>query len=153
MSTLIIYDSFFGNTQQLAQAMAKALNAPAVKVSEVKPELLHGLTLLIVGSPTRAFRPTPAISAFIRTLPANKLQGVKIATFDTRIPMTDKVPRFLRLMSSLLGYAAQPMAKALVKKGSTLAVPAEGFLVTDSKGPLAEGELDRAIAWATGLKQ
>jgi len=39
----------------------------------VKPEELTGLELLIVGSPTRGFRPTPAIAEFLKSIPADCL--------------------------------------------------------------------------------
>jgi hypothetical protein len=46
------------------------------------------------------------------------------------------------------GYAASTIAKTLEKKGGKLAVPAEGFFVTGEQGPLKDGELERAAAWA-----
>jgi flavodoxin len=62
MNALVIYDSVFGNTEQIAQAIGNALGSQEdvkiVRVSNVKPEQLTGLKLLIVGSPTRQFRPT-----------------------------------------------------------------------------------------------
>jgi len=50
MKTLIIYDSFFGNTEQIAQAIGQTLDAQTVKVNEVAAEQLTGIELLIVGS-------------------------------------------------------------------------------------------------------
>ncbi len=35
-----------------------------------------------------------------------------------------------------------------MKAGGELAAPAEGFFVVDTEGPLQEGELERAAAWA-----
>jgi flavodoxin len=64
MKALIVYDSVFGNTAKVAQAMAEALQTSAVPVSRVTADMLRGVDLLIVGSPTRSFRPTPAISKF-----------------------------------------------------------------------------------------
>jgi len=62
MKALVVYDSVFGNTEQIAQAIGDALgsseNVPVLKVTDVKLEQLAGSKLLIVGSPTRAFRPT-----------------------------------------------------------------------------------------------
>ena len=59
MKALIIYDSFFGNTERVAQAIATALSdradVTARRVGDVRPEHLTGLDLLIVGSPTRVF--------------------------------------------------------------------------------------------------
>lgn len=69
MKGLIIYDSFFGNTERVAQAMIAALgdqvDVAARRVGDVTPEELVGLDLLIVGSPTRSCKPTPAIKALL----------------------------------------------------------------------------------------
>lgn len=151
MKTLIIYDSFFGNTEQVAKAIGEAASLASevevCKVSEVKPEQLEGVDLLIVGSPTRAFRPSPAISSFLRNIPFNSLQGKKAAAFDTRIAMEDTTSRFLRFMAGLFGYAAKPISEKLRKKGAEIAAAPEGFFVNDAKGPLKDGELERAKKW------
>lgn len=54
-------------------------------------------------------------------------------------------------MVQLFGYAAQPMAIKLRKRGGTPVGTPEGFFVRASEGPLKEGELERAAAWAKGL--
>jgi flavodoxin len=67
---LIIYDSFFGYTERIAQSIGNALGRPEdvgiLRVSDIRPEQMAGLKLLIVGSPTRAFRPSPAIKKFLK---------------------------------------------------------------------------------------
>lgn len=153
MKALVVYDSVFGNTEQIARAIGSALGSPedveVLRVGNVRPEHLSGLNLLIVGSPTRGFRPTPATVAFLKSLPAQSLQGVRVAAFDTRISIDDaSVPGILRFMVKLFGYAAKPIADRLVRKGGELAAPPEGFIVNASEGPLREGELERAAAWA-----
>ena len=155
MKALVIYDSFFGNTEQIAQAIAASLGATGatgamgataevsvVKVSDVRLAQLAGLSHLIVGSPTRAFRPTPAIVEFLKSIPDGSLQGVKVAAFDTSIPKKD-MPFFIRLG----GYAAKPISEALKQKGGELVLPPEAFYVKGEKGPLKEGELARAGCW------
>jgi flavodoxin I len=52
------------------------------------------------------------------------------------------------LFVRIFGYAAQPITDRLEKKGGELVVPAEGFYVADTEGPLLEGELERAAEWA-----
>jgi flavodoxin I len=155
VKVLIVYDSFFGNTEQVAQAMGNALAAQAEvevkKVSSVRPEQLTGLAVLIVGSPTRGFRASPATMDLLKAIPAAGLAGVRVAAFDTRIPMANVSNRIIRFMSRWAGYAADPIAKGLTAKGGELAVPAEGFFVKDSEGPLTEGELERAAEWARGI--
>ncbi len=151
MKALIVYDSFYGNTEQVAQAIGRALETQAeiqmVRVSSVQSGQLSGLNLLIVGSPTRGFRPSPLISKWMGGIPVNALEGVKVAAFDTRIPW-EKMPWFLRGMARMFGFAAPAISGWLQRKGGTLAAAPEGFYVTDTKGPLKEGELERAAAWA-----
>ena len=152
MKAMVVYDSVFGNTEKVAQAIGDALGAPedvsVLRVGEVKPEQLAGVQVLIVGSPTRAFSPTPATKAMLRALSAKALSDVKVAAFDTRISMEDTDSGFLRTMVKVFGYAAKPIADRLKSKGGDLVLEPEGFYVQDSEGPLKEGELERAAAWA-----
>jgi flavodoxin I len=152
MKVLIVYDSYFGNTERVAQAMGDALRAAAEvevrRAVEVKPEQVTGLDALIVGSPTRAFSPTPATKQFLGSLPRQSLDGVKVAAFDTRIAVEETGPRFLALLVKVFGYAAKPIASRLERKGGEQAAPPEGFIVEGTEGPLREGELERASAWA-----
>ena len=151
MKALVIYDSYFGNTERIAQAIGNALGSQQdveiLRVGNLKPEQLTGLELLIVGSPTRGFRPTRAITNLLRSIPTNGLSGVKVAAFDTRFS-ADMGPAILRFLAGLFGYAAKPIANRLQKKGGKLTLPAEGFLVEGAEGPLKEGELERAADWA-----
>lgn len=158
MNGLIIYDSFFGNTEKIAQAIGQALGAPGeiqlLRVGEVKLEQLRGLQLLIVGSPTRGFRPTPAISDLLKGLPKNHLKGTKVAAFDTRFTEEEikSSAAFLPFMVKIFGYAARPIADRLQEKGGELIEPAEGFYVRGTEGPLLEGELERAAEWARRIQ-
>ncbi len=77
MKTLVVYDSFFGNTEKIAMAISKTFgNTKEVticKAVNVKPNMLDGLDYLIVGSPTRAFSPSPATKSFLKSIPSKKL--------------------------------------------------------------------------------
>jgi flavodoxin I len=153
MKAMVVYDSVFGNTEKIALAIGQALGSPeeveTLRVSEVKPEQLTGLTLLIVGSPTRQFSPTGATTSFLKSLPKGGLKGIKVTAFDTRFTVSaiERV-RILAFFVKIFGYAAKPIANRLEKKGGELAIPPEGFYVGDTEGPLLEGELERAADWA-----
>jgi len=152
MKTLIIYDSVFGNTEKVAQVIASALGTTEdvriAKVTETNATQLAGLEHLIVGSPTRGFRPTEPLTGFLKSIPENALIGIRVAAFDTRIAVRDIKNPILRFMAGIGGYAAKPIAEHLKKKGGTLVVPPEGFYVNASEGPLKDGELERVAAWA-----
>lgn len=155
MKALIVYDSFFGNTEKIAQAVGEALgkDVQMLRVSDVTQEQLKGVELIIVGSPTRAFRPTEGITKFLKDIPAGGLKGVRAAAFDTRISTADVNSKFLNVMVRVFGYAAEPIADRLEKKGATLALPPAGFFVKESEGPLKDGEAERAAEWATEMKE
>jgi len=157
MKTMVIYDSQFGNTAQIAQAIADGLSgAPEApndveshKIGDAKPDQLAGLDLLVVGSPTQKFRPTSTTTDFLKRIPKNALNGVKVAAFDTRITEEEiKAHGFLSKMVDIFGYAADPISDRLKKKGGEVVMPPEGFTVEGTEGPLTEGELERATDWA-----
>jgi flavodoxin len=137
MRTLVVYDSVHGNTEKVALAVGEALGALVRRVGETTPADLHGFELVIVGSPTHGGFPTEAVHNFLKR-PLG-LAGVSVAAFDTRTKTT------------VFGYAAPKMAKALTKSGGTLSAPPEGFFVHGTKGPLLDGEVGRAISWGRGL--
>ena len=86
--------------------------------------------------------PTEAMQDLLSKIPASALQGTNVAAFDTRL-----TTRLVRIF----GYAAPRIADSLKKKGGTLIGSPGDFHVTGGKGPLKEGEIERAAAWAKGL--
>jgi flavodoxin len=156
MKALIIYDSFFGNTEKVARAIGAGLGTPAevqiLRVGEVTAQHLTGLDLLIIGSPTRQFGATPAVNALLAGTPANGLKGVRVAAFDTRISLGTIKSSLGRFLVNAGGYAAKRIADRLKKYGGTLVLLPEGFYVTGQEGPLVEGELERSANWARQIK-
>lgn len=153
MKALVVYDSKFGNTERVAQAIGNALGSSyqveVVQVGTIVPNQLEGLNLLIVGSPTQQFNPTKGITNFLKSLPSNGLKGIKVAAFDTRLTIEDiEEIAILSFFVRIFGYAAKPIANRLKRKGGELFLPPEGFYVQGMEGPLVEGELERAEAWA-----
>ncbi|MEQ1899875.1 MAG: flavodoxin domain-containing protein [Devosia sp.] len=155
MKIAIVHDSIFGNTAKIAEAIADALRpgneVALLPVGEAKSLALAGLDLLVVGSPTRGFRPTPAISEYTEGLDSAQLAGTRTAAFDTRIAAEDIHPAPLRWVVEAGGYAADRIAASFANKGCVSAGTPGGFVVTGTEGPLREGEIARARDWALGL--
>ncbi|MFO7917262.1 MAG: flavodoxin domain-containing protein [Anaerolineae bacterium] len=155
MKALVVYESFFGNTEQVARAVSDALasleEVEVRQASEVTPEQLAGVDILVVGSPTRAFSPTPGIKKFLSSIPQGGLEGVRVAAFDTRIALSDIDVPVLPLLVKVFGYAAKPINDRLVQKGGEQAALPEGFAVEGTEGPLKEGEVEGAVEWARGI--
>lgn len=158
MQVLLVYESMFGNTALVARAVADGMRERVhVRLAEVgtMPEV-SGVDAIVVGAPTHAFglsRPStrrdaagkgavtlpdrPGVREWLATIPRSPLP---VAVFDTVVarPM-------------LLGSAADKAAKALRKAGYRLVGAPENFRVTDTAGPLRDGELDRARRWGEQL--
>lgn len=152
MKALVVYDSVYGNTEKIARRIAVGLEdaaeVRAVPVAEVKADDLKGLDLLLVGSPTQAFGMIAGPKAFFKNLPAGAIKGVKVAAFDTRMDTRNVDSKVFTFMAGLFGYAAEKIARALKAGGGVEAAAPGGFIVTGKEGPLKDGELDRAGAWA-----
>lgn len=147
MHTLVIYDSVYGNTQRIAEAIGQALGALVVRIDEVSALELKKVELLIVGSPVHGGRATPAIEEFIKSLPDKALDEKKVTAFDTRFA-EEGHGIGLKILMRVIRFAAERMAKDLVKKGGTLITKPLGFIVENKTGPLQEKEVERAVSWA-----
>lgn len=154
MKALVIYDTYYSNTERIAWTIGKYLgeDVQVIKVGELLPEQLQGVELLIVGSPTRYFRPTKAITKFLKELPDNSLAGVKVAAFDTRLNTYDTNAISFKILVKYFDYAAKYIANLLVKKGGQLVLDPEGFYVFGNAGPLKNKELERSIHWIKKIK-
>lgn len=142
MNALVVYDSQYGNTERIAQAIAGALAERAsvqrVPIGQAPALLSAHVDLLILGGPTQSRGPTPAIRAFLANIPRRVLNDRWVASFDTRLSKPEW----------LTGSAARGIAETLDKMGSSLLLPPESFLVTGKEGPLVDGEIERAASWA-----
>lgn len=163
MKTLVLYESMFGNTQAVAQAVAQGLaSRVAVDVREVgdAPGLDEiDADLLVVGAPTHAFslsRPGTRADAAAKTgrqvissdrgirewLVPSSSPDMVFATFETHV-RKPKLP----------GSAAHAAARRLRRLGATALEQPQTFYVEDLQGPLVAGELEKATAWGTRLAQ
>jgi len=146
MKALIVYDSAYGNTEKIAKSIGGAItgSVKVLRIGGVNPSGLEPVDFLIVGSPTYAGRPTPAIQDFLNNIPDSAVKGVSVAAFDTRVSAK---------LAKIFGYAADKIAGSLKAKGGTLILSPEGFFVKGKEGPLKEGELERAASWAKEIIQ
>ncbi len=155
MRTLLIYDSVFGNTGKIAKSIetgiAQHCDIVSCSIANATIEQLTNVDLLVIGSPTRGFRPTEPMKAFLAKIAPELIANIHVATFDTRIDLKTIKSGFFRFVVNKGGYAADGMKKQFKKMGAKSIVAAEGFLVTGEEGPLKEGELERAENWGKQL--
>lgn len=141
MKTLILYDTNFGNTQQIAEAISKGIgnNSTHSSVTEIKPQDLEGYDLIIVGSPIIGWKPTEKMAAFLNGIEKGQLNQIKVATFDTRVKL------FIH------GDAAKKLAVKFKELGGEIVIDPQPFYVKGKDGPLYEGELERAKEWVESI--
>lgn len=156
MKSLVIYDSAYGNTAKIAHAISASLQGYGTSdvklIEEVSDDEVKAADLIVIGSPTQAGRPTNSAQQFVSELLAEPFKNKKIALFDTRFEAHDQSVG-LRILMKTIGYAAPKMARTAQRKGLHVISEPIGFIVTDTKGPLKDGEAERAAAWATQLAQ
>jgi flavodoxin I len=152
MTALVIYDSGYGNTAQIAEDIASAIpgGAEVHSMKDVDARNLPAFDLLVVGSPTQGGRPTAPLQAWLDQLPHNALENRKCATFDTRLSIADQ-GFALKTLLRVIGFAAPRIAKSLAAKRGIMIAEPEGFVVEGREGPLRSGERDRAARWAAAL--
>lgn len=166
MRALLVFESMFGNTQAIAEAIADSLassmSVAIVEVGAAPMVISDDVALLVVGGPTHAFgmsrpgsrrdaarmaeRPLVSTGIGIREwleAVAGDTTCTVVATFDT----TAARPRLLRL----IGTAARSSEKRLRRHGFRIVAPAERFYVDGTLGPLVDGEQERARRWGEQL--
>jgi hypothetical protein len=161
LRALVVFESAFGNTEEVARAIAVGLEPrfqpEVVAVADAPASVDQGVDLLVIGAPTHALglsRPntreqataqggrtsTIGVREWLESLEAPP--GIAAAAFDTRIVK----PWVLRLT----GTASRAAARRLRKRGFRV-VARESFVVVGTQGPLREGERERAREWAATL--
>lgn len=165
MDAVVVYESMFGNTKTVAEAIAEGLGEVGQvrvgTVDELPPEEVVDATLVVAGGPTQnrgmakpgahqSLGKKRALEKYGAILPGHESLGgwlermpvgsATAAAFDTRF---DK-PTWLT------GSAAGEIARRLAGRGYEV-LDAQSFFVRTTGGPLAEGERERAVAWGRAL--
>lgn len=168
MRAVVIYESMYGNTHVIADAIGRGLgpglDVAVVPVAEATPELLDEAGLVVAGGPTHVHGMSGARSRQAAVEAAHKdgsgltlephAQGPGLrdwfgtvgqihgssAAFDTRVDGP----------AVLTGHASKAIAKLLDRHRLTEIAPAQSFLVTKDNH-LRPGEEDRAEQWGREL--
>lgn len=162
---LVVYESIFGDARKIAEAVAEGLkgshDVDVIAASEAPKEV--DVDLLVVGGPNHGFSMPRestregAVKQYGAVVEDTKhglhewldtvqlAQGTRAAAFDTR----SDHPKLLIKMD----HASKTEEKLLKGLGATLVADAEHFYVTDAKGPLVDGEEERASRWGRSLAE
>ena len=146
MKALVVYQSRWGNNQRVAQAITRGLSDGGADASLVEVGEAEGLgaewDLLVVGAPTRAGRATGKVRRFIRRETGEVRAGTSVAAFGTGIKDRGQ---------KVEPKGADDIYSRLKEAGLEPAAPAFKATVSGMKGPLLDGELERATAFGKQL--
>ena len=176
MDVVIMYESLFGNTHAIAEAIAEGVRhanqharVRLVRAAEAQPEDVVAVDLLIVGGPTHALRMTSdrtrqmGLAGEEKKAEAHGLhldaepgaEGPGLREWFSTLPRVGPGHRAAafdtRLGSHLAGGAAHGIARKLRHHGYEMVAPPQGFVVEGTEGPLTKGERARAQSWGTSL--
>lgn len=159
MDAVIVYESAWGNTKIIAEAVAEGLAATVdvgkiLDVGSAAPFERREADLLVLGAPTHAFglsRPQtreeaarrgghPGDLGVLEWIGAAGELNLPVAVFDTHVRRPN-----------LPGTASKKAAKLLRSHGARLLVKPESFYVAGYEGPVLPGEIDRATKWGAEL--
>ncbi len=162
MKTIVVYESYWGNTAAVARAIAEGIGpeAKAMSTAEAKGEALADVSLIVAGSPIIAFRlPTEKTRADMAARPGKApsppdLSHPAMRTWLKALPKgSGRAAAFETGFKLSPGGSAGAIQKLLESRGYQPVSKKERFLVKGSYGPIREGELARAKAWGAELAQ
>jgi len=143
MNFLVVYDTKHGNTQKIAEEIASALGTDhqvhLKSVVQAAPQDVADADALVVGCPTHAWSPTPKTKEFLESLAPDLCNGKHAAAFDTKFSLP------------LSGSAAKKIEKALAKLGFQITSPHFSATVRGMKGPLNDGQTEKAREFAAAI--
>lgn len=149
---LVIYDTSHGNTKKIAETIAESLKASEIEIDlfnikEIKKLNANDYNFLVLGSPTKFGTMSFAIKFFLGKVKSNEWENKPFSAFDTENPENVEKSRLEKKEWS----AAEKIAIKLKEKNMRQLLPVHKALVLGLKGPLVEGEIDRAKSYAKEL--
>jgi menaquinone-dependent protoporphyrinogen IX oxidase len=145
MRSLVIHHSRYGNTERIARAIAEGLSergkARVMALRDVRRADLESAQLVVLGSPTQVKGMPLSLRRFMRRSGRDAWFARPVAVFDTRFHEEQ----------DRRGSAAVVLDARLRQMGALVMAPPESFFVTGMKGPLEEGEVERATVWGRRL--
>jgi menaquinone-dependent protoporphyrinogen IX oxidase len=149
MKGIVIYDTSHGNTKKIAETITETLKASEIEVDlfdlkEVKKLSANDYNFLVLGSPTKFGTMSFAVKSFLGKVKSEEWTDKPFAAFDTENPENVEKAR----LENKEWSAAEKIALKLKENNMKQMLPVLKALVLGLKGPLVEGEIDRAKNFA-----
>lgn len=159
MKALVVYESMWGNTREIAEAVASGLARHAevtvVEAGEAPMPVPAGVDLVVAGGPTHAYSlssPSTRGERAAQGAPSTQVErGLRewldqlpfstgapvFALFDTRRSTARPIP----------SSAGRKAARIVAEHGYDVVSEPHSFFVHGHNGPLEHGERGRAALW------
>ena len=152
MNGIVIYDTSYGNTQKIAEVISETLKESRLdvdifKVNELKKLSAKYYDFLVLGSPTKFGTMSFAVKSFLGKVKSEEWMNKTFAAFDTENP--ENIER--SKAENKNWSAAEKIAEKLKEKKMNQLLPVLKASVIGWKGPLSEGEIERAKGYAKEL--
>lgn len=176
MEVAIVYESLFGNTRAIAEAIADGIREadPAgqvtlVRVADTKAGQISRARLLVVGGPTHMRGMTSSSTrrqGLVNEQQAARHRGRDLppeagaggpgirdwfAALPKAPPGAYAAAFDTRADLTLAGGAARKIRHQLRRRGYALVAKPAGFFIEGTEGPLRQGEREKAKAWGASL--
>jgi len=168
MQAVVVYESMYGNTHVVADAIGRGIGAFAevkvVPITDATTHVVASADLLVVGGPTHAHGMSrvstrkSAVNASRRPAASLALdpesQGPGVRAWLTSLPpVKAKAVAFDTRFAgpaAATGRASRGITRGLRRRGFEVVAKPESFFV-DKQNRLRGGEEDRAVAWGEQL--
>lgn len=176
MRVAIVYESMFGNTRKVAEAIAEGVRRAEPyaelslsRIADAAAADVSDVDLLIVGAPTHLrglSRPASRRQALEGIVKTPEIAGVKAVAEPGADGLgvrewLEQLPEATggrmaaafdtRVPGLFAGSASRRIAHRLTHLGYHVIAPPQDFLLTGSYGPLTGGEISRARTWGSDL--
>jgi len=147
MKGIVIFDTSYGNTRTIAEAISETLKESGIEVDafyvkDIKKLSAKNYSFLVIGSPTKFGTMSFAVKGFLGKVKSKEWMNKPFAAFDTENPEN---------IEGKEGSAAEKIAEKLREKQMNQLLPVLKAVVLGWKGPLQEGEIERAKEYARKL--
>ena len=143
MKGIVIYDTSYGNTKEIAETIAETLKEAEIQVDilHVKKVKLDGkdYDFIIIGSPTKWGTMSFTMKRFLGKIKSETWASKPFAAFDTELP--DNIEK--TETENKNWSAAEKIAEKLTDKNLKQMLPVLKAVVLEKKGPLKDGEIER----------
>jgi len=159
MHAIVVYESHWGNTAAIAEAIAEGIGegAQAMPTSAATPAVVAEADLVVAGGPVNALTlPTAQVRASIaadgKYTPPPDLSHPSLRVWLEALPHRDAAAAsFETRLKWSPGGATGTIDRGLRKAGFRTISKAQKFIVSGTYGPLRDGEVERARAWGADL--